>query len=120
MRCQLGDPVGFEEARPAESRPPGTFSDEVIAYEAGDALTWNVLVPQDRVRVIVTNGWVTLDGVLDWQYQKEAAARAVRTASPRPYSAAIASTERRPICCASWSASTSAVVTAPARPVHAA
>ena len=28
--------------------------------------------------VAVSNGWLTLKGTLDWQYQREAAARAVR------------------------------------------
>jgi osmotically-inducible protein OsmY len=36
------------------------------------------VLPQDRVTVTVSNGWLTLKGTLDWQYQKEAAARAVR------------------------------------------
>jgi VCBS repeat-containing protein len=36
------------------------------------------LVPHDRVTVTVDNGWLTLKGTLDWQYQKDAAARAVR------------------------------------------
>jgi osmotically-inducible protein OsmY len=35
-------------------------------------------VPDDRITVTVKDGWITLAGTLDWQYQKDAAARAVR------------------------------------------
>jgi osmotically-inducible protein OsmY len=30
------------------------------------------------VTLTVKDGWITLNGTLDWQYQKDAAARAVR------------------------------------------
>jgi len=35
-------------------------------------------VPADRIKVTVDNGWVTLEGEVDWRYQKEAAERDVR------------------------------------------
>ena len=38
-----------------------------------------MLIPRDRVTVTVTNGWVDLHGTVDWQYQRDAAVRAVRT-----------------------------------------
>lgn len=44
-----------------------------IARSAVDAMEWNVSVPKDRVKVTVTKGWVTLDGSVDWYYQKRAA-----------------------------------------------
>ena len=53
-------------------------TDTEIAQSAVAALQWNINVPKDRVTVTVTNGWVTLEGSLDWQYQKDAAGRAVR------------------------------------------
>jgi len=53
-------------------------TDTEIAQAAIDALAWSTLVPPDRVTVAVTNGHITLGGSLDWQYQKDAAARAVR------------------------------------------
>lgn len=53
-------------------------SDTDIAQVAVAALGWNTLVPKDRVTVTVANGWIALNGTLDWQYQKDAAARAVR------------------------------------------
>jgi len=52
--------------------------DPDLARAAVDALKWNVLVPDDRIRVKVANGWLTLEGDVDWYYQKEEAERAVR------------------------------------------
>ncbi len=53
-------------------------SDSDIAQAAVNALQWNTVVPTNRVSIAVSNAWITLKGNLDWQYQKEAAARAVR------------------------------------------
>ncbi len=53
-------------------------TDSDIAQAAVAALEWNTVVPEKLVAVVVSNGWITLAGKLDWQYQKEAAARAVR------------------------------------------
>ena len=54
-----------------------TRTDEDIARTAINHLEWNYLVP-DTVKVQVTDGWVTLKGTTEWQYQKEEAERAVR------------------------------------------
>jgi osmotically-inducible protein OsmY len=54
-------------------------TDTEIAQAATLALGWNVLIPRDRVTVTVTNGWVDLHGTVDWQYQRDAALRTVRT-----------------------------------------
>lgn len=53
-------------------------TDTEIAKAAVAALQWNTVVPPDRVTVSVTDGWVTLNGRLDWQYQRTAAERTVR------------------------------------------
>ena len=53
-------------------------TDTEIAQAAVAALKWNTTVPNERVTVTVQNGWLALNGTLDWQYQKDAAARAVR------------------------------------------
>src|SRR3984893_5890045 len=53
-------------------------TDEDIARAALNSLDWSVLVPADRIKVKVSKGWVTLEGSVDWQYQKSAAERAVR------------------------------------------
>jgi len=53
-------------------------NDTEIAEAALDALKWNSNVPNDRIKIKVENGWVMLEGEADWQYQKDAAANAVR------------------------------------------
>ena len=67
-------------ANELEVRLPGSSerTDEDIARAAVDALKWNVLVPEDRIKVKVSKGWVTLEGSADWQYQKSAAEKSVR------------------------------------------
>jgi osmotically-inducible protein OsmY len=53
-------------------------TDTEIAQAAVHALTWNTMVPKDRVTITVSDGMVTLKGSVDWQYQKDTAARAMR------------------------------------------
>jgi osmotically-inducible protein OsmY len=48
-----------------------------IADEVLTALKSNWSVPQDKVTVKVEDGWVTLEGELAWNYQKDAAKSAV-------------------------------------------
>ena len=52
--------------------------DADIAKAALDALRWNAWVPDDVVKVTVDKGWITLEGTVDWQYQRDAAADGVR------------------------------------------
>jgi osmotically-inducible protein OsmY len=54
-----------------------TFDDNEIATEVLNAFKWNWEVPNDEVKVKVENGWVTLQGELQWNYQKEAARKCV-------------------------------------------
>ena len=48
-------------------------TDGEIAAEVLNALKWSWQIPNDKIQVKVENGWVTLSGELDWNYQKEAA-----------------------------------------------
>ena len=52
--------------------------DPEIARAAVDALKWNILVPHDRITVKVHNGWVTLEGTVNYHFERRAAERAVR------------------------------------------
>jgi len=56
----------------------GQKNDTEIANKILSAFNWNWEVPNDKVKVKVENGWVTLEGALEWNYQKEAAKNAVR------------------------------------------
>ena len=53
-------------------------TDTEIAQTAVAALQWNTVVPKDRVTVTVSHGWLALNGTVNWQFQKDAAAYAVR------------------------------------------
>jgi osmotically-inducible protein OsmY len=53
-------------------------TDADIAKAAVQALEWDAFVPTDRVKVTVEKGWVTLDGEVDWQFQRLDADRVVR------------------------------------------
>lgn len=52
-------------------------TDEDIARAAASILTWNPSTPQDRIKIQVSDGWVTLEGTVDWYYQRAAAELAV-------------------------------------------
>jgi osmotically-inducible protein OsmY len=53
-------------------------TDTEIARAVVDALKWNTVVPPGAVTVTVSNGWVTLNGTIGWEYQRVAAERVVR------------------------------------------
>ena len=63
-----------------EVRYPGSYyrGDEDIATMILNAFKWNVQIPEDRIRVKVSKGWVTLSGEVEWEYQKIAAEDAVK------------------------------------------
>jgi osmotically-inducible protein OsmY len=54
-----------------------TKSDEDIANDVLKTLTDNWNVPQDKIQVKVEKGWITLEGQVTWNYQKEAATKSV-------------------------------------------
>lgn len=54
-------------------------SDSDIAAAAQNALHWHALVPHERVKVLAENGWVTLSGEVDWDYERQAARKAVQS-----------------------------------------
>jgi osmotically-inducible protein OsmY len=53
-------------------------TDEDIATACVNALKASISVPSEKIKVTVSNGWVKLEGEVEWQYQKEAAESAVR------------------------------------------
>jgi osmotically-inducible protein OsmY len=52
--------------------------DSDIAHQVARALSWHSEVPGDQVKARVENGWVWLEGQVDWEFQRQAAERAVR------------------------------------------
>jgi osmotically-inducible protein OsmY len=53
-------------------------SDSDIAHQMRQAFKWNVQVPDELITAEVTKGWVTLEGEVGWNFEREAAAQAVR------------------------------------------
>jgi osmotically-inducible protein OsmY len=53
-------------------------SDPEIARDIVHALQMNVSVPDDRIKTSVREGFVTLEGTVDWNFQRDAAAATAR------------------------------------------
>jgi osmotically-inducible protein OsmY len=52
-------------------------TDSDIATAALHALKWDAAVPDEKIKLTVSRGWVTLEGGVDWNYQREAAEKAI-------------------------------------------
>jgi len=52
--------------------------DQDIAQAAVNALKWHVWVPEEAVKVRVAQGWVTLEGTVDYKFQRSAAEDAIQ------------------------------------------
>jgi osmotically-inducible protein OsmY len=70
-------------AQEIEVRLPGDKkqADDEIAERALSILAWNTAVPRDAIHVKVQHGWVTLTGLVNWNYQRVAAENDVRKLS---------------------------------------
>lgn len=55
--------------------------DDQIAKRALKIIAWDTTVPDDKVRIKIENGWITLSGEVEWNFQKEAVETAVRKLS---------------------------------------
>lgn len=51
-------------------------ADHEIAKRILDLFSWSALIPDDKIGVKVENGWVTLTGTVDWQFQSMEAKKA--------------------------------------------
>jgi len=65
-------------ANDIEVKLPAERTDSEIAAEAVQSLERNVIVPHELIKVLLKNAWLTLEGKVDWGYQKDAAEQAVR------------------------------------------
>jgi osmotically-inducible protein OsmY len=52
-------------------------TDAEIAESVLNALKWHSAVPEDKLKVKVDDGFVTLEGEVDWEYQRNSAKNAV-------------------------------------------
>jgi osmotically-inducible protein OsmY len=53
-------------------------TDPEIARDAVHELERHVSIPADRIKVTVKDGWVRLEGTVDWEYQKSLAQSAMK------------------------------------------
>jgi osmotically-inducible protein OsmY len=54
--------------------PSATIStDSQIAKRIVDMFAWDMTIPDDKITVKVEKGWVTLSGIVDWNFQSQAA-----------------------------------------------
>lgn len=53
------------------------ITDGKIAEAVRNALTWHSAVNEDAVNIKVEDGWIYLEGKVDWEYERKAAQRAV-------------------------------------------
>jgi osmotically-inducible protein OsmY len=61
-----------------EVKLTSTRTDPEIARDAVHELEAHISIPSENLKVIAKNGWVTLEGTVDWQYQKVLAESAVK------------------------------------------
>jgi osmotically-inducible protein OsmY len=59
-------------------RPTSLRTDPEIARDVVRALESHVGIPAESIKTTVRNGWVTLEGTVDWPYQKMLAESAVK------------------------------------------
>lgn len=55
----------------------GKKSDTEIAEAVISALKWHSAVQQEKIKIKVEDGWVTIEGETDWEFQKNAAVNAI-------------------------------------------
>ena len=70
-------------ANDIEGRPSSSAerTDADIAAAVVRALEWDAFVSVDKLDVTVSKGWVTLQGEVEWQFQKQDAERVIRRLS---------------------------------------
>jgi osmotically-inducible protein OsmY len=56
-------------------------TDADVAAAVTRALEWDAQVPIEKLDITVSKGWITLQGEVEWEYQRRAAERVVRNIS---------------------------------------
>ena len=58
--------------------PNHVISDAEIAAAVQTAFKWRALIPEDRIHFTVEKGWVTINGLVDWDHQRHNAEAVVQ------------------------------------------
>ncbi|MGY2895713.1 BON domain-containing protein [Deinococcus sp. UYEF24] len=69
--------LGVAEELTVRSYPDSQHTDRDVAEAARQALEWNVATAAENIQIKVESGWVTLEGQVEWQYQRQSAQAAV-------------------------------------------
>ena len=57
--------------RPWVKRPNlSQLTDKDLAAAAADAIEWLTTIPQETIKVTARNGWLYLEGTVDWRHQR--------------------------------------------------
>jgi osmotically-inducible protein OsmY len=69
----------LDVANNVEVRIPGSGrrSDTELAHSVRQVLQWHAHIPHEQIETTVSDGWVTLDGAVDYWSQREEAERAI-------------------------------------------
>lgn len=59
--------------------PQLSHDDSALVAAAADILAGHPLVPRDRIDISVSNGWLTVSGEVEWEWQRGEAEDALRT-----------------------------------------
>ena len=57
--------------------PTFVKSDTEIAQAVLNGLKWHSIIPQDKIKIKVEDGWVTTTGEVEWMYEKNAVKNAI-------------------------------------------
>jgi osmotically-inducible protein OsmY len=69
--------AGVVEELKVDLFPGMEKTDTDIAEAVRRALEWNVVVAHKQIKFLVEDGWITLEGELEWNYQRQSAFDAV-------------------------------------------
>lgn len=65
-------------ANDIQVKPLTSRTDPDIARDAVQELQSHVSIPADKIKVSVSSGWITLEGTVEWQFQKALAESSVK------------------------------------------
>ena len=66
-------------ANDLEVKPNVTLTDPQIARDVVQKMVNQIYLPANKITVTVQDGWVTLEGTVDWQYQRKLAEHSAKS-----------------------------------------
>ena len=79
--AQVAGVAGVANDIAVRTTPPGEPSDPELARQAAEEIQWALRYSHRFVRLALRKGWLTLEGEVEWSYQKDCAERAARGVS---------------------------------------